>query len=72
MNLTKNPVLAGKIAIACFTVGFLLLFPFDTWWSQLFGMLFLTAAAVLGAIAILTPRFLGEEPNERELPPGSA
>lgn len=73
MNIFQNPVRAGQLAAACFTIGFLFMFPFEAWWAQLFGMLFLCAGAVLGSIAILTPRFLGEEPKENELPPsGSA
>lgn len=69
MNVTKHPALAGKIAFACFVVGFLIIFPVEAWWAQLFGMLFLTTGVVLGCIAIFTPRFLSEEPREEELPP---
>lgn len=73
MSFVPNPVRAGQLAIATFTVGFLFMFPFQAWWAQLFGMLFLCAGIVLGCIAILTPRFLSEEPKENELPPpGSA
>lgn len=69
MNVFQNPIRAGQLAIAGFVIGFLFIFPVETWWAQLFGMLFLCAGAVLGAIAILTPRFLGEEPKDEELPP---
>lgn len=72
MNIFQNPVRAGQFAVACFTIGFLFIFPVETWWAQLFGMLFLCSGAVLGAIAILTPRFLSEEPKEEELPPSSS
>ncbi len=71
--LTGNPVRAGQLALACFIIGTVLMVPFEEWWTRLFGMLFLTASVVLGCIAIFTPRFLGEDPKENELPPsGSA
>jgi hypothetical protein len=64
-----NPVRAGQTGVALGIVGFLFLFPFDEWYTILLGMLFLTAAVIFGCIAILTPSFLGEEPDEQELPP---
>jgi hypothetical protein len=53
-----------KAAAACFLLGAGLLFPFDSTFTILAGVLLLVAFIVCGVFALATPEALAGEPDD--------
>ena len=48
----------GLVALGCFTLGVLLMIPFELWFTRALGVAALFAAIVVGVFAIASPEFL--------------
>lgn len=51
------------VTVACFVLGAGLLFPFESTFTILAGVLLLVAFVVCGLFALLTPEALGRDPD---------